>query len=184
MSMVHEQPVMVLGLGLWSPELHTAATAMHIFCGVFWLGWMVFMFGVLRPVATRAVPERAAQLQGEVQQKIRRIVFWLIPTIMLTGLYNMAYLGLLDVGALLHTSRGHRMLAKLWAATVLFGVYYTAPFLLRASHARHGDPDASHDPADCHGNPDPLIQKVSVVLHVLAFVSGVTAAYLGVSLGA
>ena len=67
---------------------------------------------------------------------------------------------------------------------MLFGVYYTAPVLLRASHARPGDSDASRDPADCHGNPDPLIRKVSVVLHVLAFASGVTAACLGVSLGA
>lgn len=175
---------MLYGLGLWSPEVHTVATAVHIFCGVFWLGWMVFMFGILRPVVTRVTPDRAVELQGEIQQRIRRIVFWLIPTILLTGLYNMAYLGLLDVGALLHTSRGHRMLTKLGAATVLFGVYYTAPFLLRASHARHGDLDAPGDPADCHGNPDPLIQKVSVVLHILAFASGVTAAYLGVSLGA
>jgi len=175
---------MLYGLGLWSPHVHFVATAVHIFCGVFWLGWMVFMFGILRPVATRATPDRAAELQGKIQQRIRRIVFWLIPTILLTGLYNMAYLGLLDVGALLSTSRGHRMLAKLGAATVLFGVYYTAPFLLHASHARHGDPNASHDPEDCHGNPDPLIQKVSVVLHILAFASGVTAAYLGVSLGA
>jgi len=172
------------GLGLWSPYVHFVVTAVHIFCGVFWLGWMVFMFGILRPAVTRVTPDRADELQGQIQQRIRRIVFWLIPTIVLTGLYNMAYLGLLDVGALLHTSRGHRMVAKLGAATVLFGVYYTAPFLLRGSHAQHGTPNASCDPAECHGNPDPLIQKVSVVLHILAFASGVTAAYLGVSLGA
>jgi len=171
---------MLFGLGLWSPHVHFVVTAVHVFCGVFWLGWMVFMFGILRPVVTRVTPDRAAELQGQIQQRIRRIVFWLIPTILLTGLYNMAYLGLLDVGALLHTSRGHRMLTKLGAATILFGVYYTAPFLLRASH----DETGNHDPADCHGNPDPIIQKVSVVLHILAFASGVTAAYLGVSLGA
>lgn len=175
---------MLVALGIWTPPVHFAVTALHVFCGVFWLGWMVFMFGILRPVVMRVIPDRAAELQGRIQQRIRRIVFWLIPTILLTGLYNMAYLGLLDVGALLHTSRGHRMLAKLGAAGVLFGVYYAAPFLLHASHARHGDPDSSHDPADCHGNPEPLIKKVSVVLHILAFASGVTAAYLGVSLGA
>jgi len=175
---------MFVGLGLWSPYVHFVVTALHVFCGVFWLGWMVFMFGILRPVAARVAPDRAADLQGQIQQRIRRIVFWLIPTIVATGLYNMAYHGLLDWTLLTQTGRGHRMLTKLGAAGVLFGVYYTAPFLLRASHARHGDPDASQDPADCHGNPDPLIQKVSVILHVLAFASGVTAAYLGVSLGA
>jgi uncharacterized membrane protein len=174
---------MIPALSFWSMPVHFAVTALHVFCGVFWLGWMVFMFGILRPVATRVVPDRAAALQKQIQQRIRGIVFWLIPAIVATGLYNMAYHGLLDWAALTQTGVGHRMLTKLGAAGVLFGVYYTAPLLLRASHAQHGNPDSSHDPADCHGNPDPLIQKVSVVLHVLAFASGVTAAYLGVGIG-
>lgn len=163
--------------------VHFAITALHVFCGVFWLGWMVFMFGILRPVAMRVIPDRAAALQEKIQQRIRGIVFWLIPTIVATGLYNMAYHGLLDWTALTQTAMGHRMLMKLGAAGVLFGVYYTAPLLLRASHTRHGTPDSPHDPADCHGNPEPLIQKVSAGLHILAFASGVTAAYLGVGIG-
>jgi uncharacterized membrane protein len=173
----------MLGLGFWSPPVHFVVTALHVFCGVFWLGWMVFMFAILRPVAARVAPERATELQGQIQQRIRRIVFWLIPTIIVTGLYNMAYHGLLDWALLTQTGRGHRMLTKLGAAGLLFGVYYTAPLLLRVSHAQQDTSDASHDPADCHGNPDPLIQKASAVLHILAFASGVTAAVLGVSLG-
>ena len=168
------------GLGLWSPEVHTAAVAVHIFAGVFWLGWMVFMFGILRPVLTRVAPDRAASVQRHIQQRIRRIVFWLIPVILLTGLHNMGYLGLLNLDALLHTARGQRMLAKLGAATVLFGVYYTASIFLRASRDGTGE----HDPADCHGNPDSLVKRATAVLHVLAFLAGVTAACLGVSLGA
>ncbi len=172
---------MLAALGLWSPPVHFAVTAVHVFCGVFWLGWMVFMFGILRPVAARVIPNRGAELQGQIQQRIRRIVFWLIPTIVLTGLYNMAYHGLLDWTLLTQTGQGHRMLTKLGAAGLLFGVYYTAPVLLRASHGREGARD--HDPTDCHGNPDPLIQKTSAVLHILAFASGLTAAYLGVGIG-
>jgi len=156
-------------------------------CGVFWLGWMVFMFAILRPVVLRVTPERAAELQGQIQQRIRRIVFWLIPAIILTGLYNMAFHGLLNWTLLTQTGVGHRMLMKLGAAGVLFGIYYPAPFILRAAHARHGTPNASpaeaHDPADCHGNPDPLIKKASAILHMLAFTAGVTAAYLGVGIG-
>lgn len=174
---------MITALSFWSPSVHFTVTALHVFCGVFWLGWMVFMFGILRPVATRVIPDRAAALQKKIQQRIRGIVFWLIPAIVATGLYNMAYHGLLDWTALTQTDMSHRLLTKLGAAGVIFGVYYIAPLLLRASHDRHGNPDSSHDPADCHGNPDPLIQKVSVVLHILAFVSGVTAAYLGVGIG-
>jgi len=171
---------MLLGLGLWSPEVHYAVTAVHIFAGVFWLGWMVFMFAVLRPVLMHVAPDRAPGIQKQIQQRIRGIVFWLIPVILLTGLHNMGYWGLLDLDALLTTARGQRMLVKLGAATILFGVYYTAPFLLRASH----DETGAHDPADCHGNPDPLVQRTSAVLHILAFTAGVTAAYLGVTLGA
>lgn len=167
-------------LGLWSPEVHTAVVAVHIFAGVFWLGWMVFMFAILRPVLTRVAPGRAASIQKHIQQRIRSVVFWLIPVILLTGLHNMGYLGLLNGDALFHTTRGQRMLAKLGAAAVLFGVYYTAPIFLRASRDGTGE----HDPADCHGNPDPLVKRMSAVLHVLAFTAGVTAAYLGVSLGA
>lgn len=174
---------MIEELSPWSPGVHFVMTAVHIFAGVFWLGWMVFMFAILRPVVERVAPDRAVRLQAEIQQRIRRVVFWLIPTLVATGLYNMAFHGLLDWTLLWNTSRGNRMLLKLGAAGVLFGVYYTAPFLLRASHARHENPESSHDPADCHGNPDPLIQKTSAILHILAFASGVTAAYLGVGIG-
>lgn len=174
---------MLVGLGVWTPPVPFAVTALHVFCGVFWLGWMVFMFAILRPVAHRVAPSRVAALQGQIQQRIRRIVFWLIPTIIATGLYNMAHHGLLDWTLLTQTGRGHRMLVKLGAAGLLFGVYYTAPFLLRASDVAGSDSESRHDPADCHGNPDPLIQKTSAVLHVLALLSGLTAAYLGVSLG-
>lgn len=110
---------MMPALSFWSPPVHLLVTAVHIFCGVFWLGWMVIMFAILRPVVTRVAPDRAAQLQGQIQRRIRRIVFWLIPAILLTGLYN----------------------------------------------------------------PDPLIQKASAILHVLAFTAGVTAAYLAVGIG-
>jgi len=75
------------------------------------------------------------------------------------------------------------MLMKLGAAGVLFGVYYTAPFLLGGVHAQKENPDSEHDPADCHGNPDPLTQKAPAALHIFAFAAGVGAAVLDVSLG-
>lgn len=174
---------MIGELSIWSPAVHFVVTALHIFAGVFWLGWMVFMFAILRPVVHRVAPDRAARLQAEIQQRIRHVVFWLIPTILGTGLYNMAFHGLLDWTLLWNTTTGNRMLLKLGAAGLLFGVYYTAPFLLRAADTGTNAPGSSHEPADCHGNPDPVIQKTSAVLHILAFAAGVTAAYLGVGIG-
>lgn len=170
---------MLYGLGLWSPAVHTLVTAVHIFAGTFWLGWMMLMFAVLRPVLIRVTPERASGIQRQIRRRVRGIVFWLIPLILLTGLHNMAYLGLLDLGALFQTSRGHRMLAKLGAAGILFGVYYLAPILLQGSHE---EPD--EQPPGCHGAPDVLVRRASAALHVVAFASGITAAVLGVSLGA
>lgn len=169
---------------LWSREVHLLVTTVHVFAGVFWLGWMVFMFGILRPAAARAAPDRAAALQSQAQRRVRRAVAWIVPILILTGLHNMGYHGLLGRASLLETAVGRRMLWKLGAATVLFGIYYSAPFVLRSlGMAADGGAAGSMDPADCHGNPDPLVRKASVVLHVVAFASGVTAAWLGVGIG-
>lgn len=75
------------------------------------------------------------------------------------------------------------MLAKIAAGGLLFGIYYAAPSVLRSTRHAADGPEASRDPSHCHGNPDPLIRKTSAVLHALAFLSGVTAAYLGVGIG-
>lgn len=159
----------------WSPTVHHVVTLVHIFAAVFWLGWMVFMFGLLRPVLARVVPERVGDIQGALQDRIRTVVFWLIPIIIATGLYNMAYRGLLDPSTLFGTEFGHHMLLKLGAASVLFAIYYLAPTVIRRARSE-GDSD------QCHGDPDPLVKKVSIVLHLCAFGAGLTAAFLGVSL--
>ncbi|MFB6263174.1 MAG: hypothetical protein ABEL76_06035 [Bradymonadaceae bacterium] len=159
----------------WSSSVQNFALLIHILASVFWLGWMVFMFGVLRPVLVRLVPDRAPDILGDLQQRVRRIVFWLIPIILATGLYNMAYRSLLEPSTLVDSELGHRMLAKLAAASVIFGIYYLAPHAIRWART---DGDSSQ----CHGDPDPLVQRVSIVLHVLAFGAGLTAAFIGVSL--
>lgn len=67
---------------------------------------------------------------------------------------------------------------------MLFIICYVAPFILRARYVTPNPlPDGAHESGECHGNPNPLIQKASAVLHILAFTPGVTAAYLGVSIG-
>lgn len=164
---------------VWSPTVHYIVTVIHIFAAVFWLGWMVFMFGLLRPVLTRMAPERASDIQSSVQTRIRGVVFWLIPVIAATGLYNMAYRGLTDLSTLLSTGLGHRMLTKLGAASIIFGIYYLAPILIRRAHRSSGNNPSE----ECHGSPAPLVKRVSVALHLLAFTSGLTAAFLGVTIG-
>lgn len=166
-------------MSFWSPTVHYAVTLVHILAAVFWLGWMVFMFGILRPVLGRLVPESAADIQGALQERIRAVVFWLIPLILATGLYNMAYRGLLEPDLLFGTDLGRRMLVKLGAATVIFSVYYLAPILIRRARKTSED-DAS---SQCHGSPEPLVMRVSIVLHLCAFGAGLTAAFLGLTIG-
>lgn len=162
-------------MNFWSPQVHYIATAIHIFAAVFWLGWMVFIFFILRPVTSRLAGVDVRAFMGGIRRRVRTFVFWLIPIILLTGLYNMGYRGLLDWSMLFNTSVGTRMLWKLGAAAVLFGIYYFAPFAM-------GGTLCSNEAGEQH-QPDPNAQKVEVIMHVVAFSAGCVAAYLGITIG-
>jgi len=161
-------------MNFWSPQIHFIITAIHIFSAVFWLGWMVFIFFVLRPVAARIPSIDVQAFMIPIRRRVRKFVFWLIPIILLTGLYNMGYRGLLDWQILRGTSVGHRMLWKLGAAAVIFGIYYFAPYIMGGRLV--------HDEPKNH-QPNPKAKKVEVIMHVVAFTAGVVAAYLGITIG-
>lgn len=163
-------------MSFWTPQIHYTATAIHIFAGVFWLGWMFFLFLILRPVASRAASISVSELMPPIRKRVRKIVFWLIPIILLTGLYNMGYRGLLDWSMLTSTDVGNRMLWKLGAATVLFIIYYAAPLVMGGGKSKGSN-------ADCHGKQNPMVKKITMIMHLVAFSAGVTAAYLGVTIG-
>lgn len=159
----------------WGSSVHNTVTLIHILAGVFWLGWMLFMFAFLEPLSKQIVPDHATQIQARIQQRVRAVVFWLIVVIILTGFYNMGYWGLLEGNRLFKTPLGHRMLVKLGAAMVIFSIYFVAPSIIRkvqAQKARQGE-DAIY----------PVLQKVPIILHILAFLAGLTAAYLGLTIG-
>lgn len=162
-------------MNFWSPQIHYLVTLIHIFCAVFWLGWMVFLFFILQPVANRVPAISPGRLMKPIQKRVRGIVFWLIPVILLTGLYNMGYRGLLDWTVLTTTEYGHRMLWKLAAASVLLGVYYLAPWIM-SKKVRGPRPE-------CHGDHAHSGKKTKVIMHVAAFTGGVIAAYVGITLG-
>lgn len=162
-------------MSFWSPHIHYIATAIHIFAGVFWLGWIFFIFLILRPVAAKLTSGNPGEIMNPVQKRIRKIIFWIIPIILFTGLYNMGYRGLLGWSVLTGTAVGHRMLWKLGAAAILFAVYYLAPFIM-------GGKTKGKD-GDCHSIPNPMAKKVVMLMHIVAFSAGVTAAYLGITIG-
>ena len=158
---------------LWS---HYLVVLLHISAGLFWMGWIVFMFFLLIPVLRRLVPERLQQIQPMLQKRVRKVVCWLIILIVATGLHNIYFTGLYDTRILLNTSYGHRFLVKLGAALVLFTIYFAAPFLT----GMHGH--SAKNPSCCEDNPR-RAPVVSLVLHTLAFAAGMTAALIGISLG-
>lgn len=156
---------------LFVPWLRQAVLLVHISAALFWLGWMGFIFFILFPVLQRTVPERFPEIRSGIQQRTRSFVAWMIGFIILTGVYNMGAVGLLDSHVLFQTAYGRRFLVKLTAALVLFGVYFAAPIVM--SHGKSsscGDEEAGAHPA------------VGILLHVVAFTAGMTAAYLGMGL--
>src|SRR5699024_1522177 len=114
----------------WSPQVHNIITVIHVFSTIFWLGWIVFIFFILRPVALLTPSVELKTLMPSIRKRVRKFVFWLIPIIILTGVYNMGYLGLLNGHMLVTTPTGHRMIWKLATVVVIFGIYYLAPYIL------------------------------------------------------
>lgn len=160
-----------------NPWVHHVITLIHICAALFWMGWIVFIFVLLMPVVQRNIPSAVEKLMPALKQRVRRVVFWLILLIAATGLYNMYYRGLFDTEVLLYSAYGRRFLLKLGAALILFSVYVAAPYLTggKASGAEEGCCDQDEDSS---GN------MVGVVLHIIAFASGMVAALIGISLGA
>lgn len=162
-------------MNFWSPQIHYVVLLIHIFSIVFWLGWMVFIFFILQPVAMKVSSLNPKTLMPYVRKRVRKFVFWIILIVILTGLYNMGYLGLLDWQVLTQTELGHNMLWKLGAAAVLFGTYFVAPFIM-GGH--------TGDKEQVDGHKPPKKAKLMVLgMHIIAFSAGVVAAYLGIVIG-
>jgi uncharacterized membrane protein len=161
----------------WSPSVHSIINFIHIFYGVFWLAWIVFIFLIMRPVAGRVAGMDVMAFMVPVRRRVRGFVLWLIPVIILTGVYNMAYRGrgLLHGRVLTGAAVGHRMIWKLVAAAILFSIYYFAPRILgkKMMHGKDASPRVK---------PNSKAKKAEIILHIIAFSAGCAAAYLGVTI--
>jgi putative copper export protein len=157
------------------PWMHHIITLIHICAALFWMGWIVFIFLLLMPVVKRNIPAAVQELMPPLKQRVRTVVFWLILLIVATGLYNMYYRGLFDTQVLWNSAYGHRFLVKLGAALILFSVYFAAPYLT-------GGPSSGADEGCCD-EEESSSMPVGLLLHVIAFTSGMVAALIGISLG-
>jgi len=152
---------------LMDPWFHNFVVLLHICAGLFWMGWIVFIFFLMVPVLRQQIPGHVETILPELKRRIRRVVFWLIMLIVASGLHNTYYNGLYHWDVLTDSAYGHRFLVKVGATLVLFGVYFTAPYLTSL-------------PADENKRQT---KYVVGVLHVIAFSAGILAAFLGLGLG-
>jgi putative copper export protein len=145
----------------------------HIGAGLFWLGWMVFIFLFLMPVLREQFLGNPERILDPLTKRIRRIVFWLILLIVGTGLVNVYFTRLYKTEILLETDYGHRFLVKLGAALILFSVYAVAPRLTGGT---------SEIGTEAEENSNSGNNTIMITLHLIAFLSGLIAAFIGLTL--
>jgi len=160
---------------LTSPWVHHVVTLIHICAALFWMGWIVFIFLMLVPVVKRNMPGVIDDLMPALKKRVRKVVFWMILLIVATGLYNMQYRGLFDMDVLFRSAYGRRFLVKLGAALLLFGVYFTAPYVT-------GGMQGNEQQDGCCEHDEQSSNVAGLVLHVIAFTSGMVAALIGLSM--
>jgi len=112
---------------MFSPRVHYLMTLIHITCVLFWLGWMVFFSLIMVPVLRKEVPENFVRIRAILQARPRSVVNVLLVVLVLTGVYNMEYRGLMSTRALFGTETGLLFVLKLFLATFLIGLYWLAP---------------------------------------------------------
>lgn len=152
--------------------MYHLAVLVHVTSAFFWLGWLVFYSFLMVPVLRGRLPKRAEQLAADVQDRMRPLVYGLLSLLVFTGLYNLAYLGYLDVRVFLGTSRGLWMVLKLFLALLLIGTYLLAPQLSAM-------PSSSTD----YGESNSRARNIAVFVHQVVLTLGFFIAYLGISLG-
>jgi uncharacterized membrane protein len=157
---------------IWSSRVYYLSVLLHVTAAFFWLGWMVFYSFLMVPVLRRRIPSQAGKLSAHVQDRMRPLVHGLLSLLFLTGLYNLSYLGYLDVSVLFGSTRGLWMVLKLFLAILLIGTYLLAP-RLSALPEEEEDPEYN----------DSTRRNIAVFVHQAVLTLGFFIAYLGISLG-
>lgn len=155
---------------IWAPRVHYVMTVIHLTCAMFWLGWMIFFSVIMVPVLRREVPESFSRLRAIIQFRSRKVARIMIVLLVLTGLYNMAYRGLVNVRRLFYTEFGLWFILKLFLAVLLIGLYFLAPDFSQVA------PEISHQDSSRQ-------QRIATYVHGTILTLGLIVAYLGVGIG-
>jgi copper resistance protein D len=131
--------------------LYYVNVTIHVLAAILWLGGMFFL-GVVGAPVLRAVepPALRQRLFQELGTRFRRVGWWSIGVLLITGVINLHYRGWLDWNEALgsidfwRTSTGHALAAKLAsvAAMVVTSAMHDFVHGPRAGRASPGSPEA------------------------------------------
>jgi|SRR3989338_1493175 len=157
-------------------EIHIAATWLHIVSAIYWVGAILFTLTVLGPVMRCQNTGIAMPIMSEVQRRVRRFVLLAIIIFIATGVFNMHYRGLMDTETLFSSSDGRIFLIKMFPVIVMFTIYFSAPFILRRL-----SPESKGVCCEVEEKSN-RVGRVFAILHIVALICGLSAAFLGVNL--
>lgn len=130
--------------------LYYLNVSLHVLAAVSWLGGMFFLAAIGAPVLRKVdPPSLRARLFEELGRRFRAVGWILIAVLLVTGVLNLWFRGLLDPAVLgsasfLHSSMGRALLWKLVAvgAMLLFSTLHDFVLGPRASRLHAGSLEA------------------------------------------
>ncbi len=133
------------------PAAYWVAVTLHVLAALGWLGGMFFLALVGAPVLRRIEPPALRQaLFQQLGLRFRTVGWWLLATLVATGVVVLHHRGLLrwtgvlGAPAFWRTAVGHALAAKLAAVAIMLAVSLVHDFVLGpiAGRAAPGSPDA------------------------------------------
>jgi len=133
------------------PLLYYASVTIHVLAAVLWLGGMFFLGVVGAPVLrTVEPPALRQQLFQELGIRFRRIGWWAIAVLIVTGIVNLLHRGWLRWDGVLgsasfwRTTVGHALAAKLVIVVLMISISAFHDFIHgpRAGRAALGSPES------------------------------------------
>lgn len=128
---------------------HLSVT-IHVIAAVFWLGGMLFLASVGAPVLRKVDPELRAKLFLDLGRQFRWVSWIAIVTLLVTGLTNLHFRGLLDwrlLGnpAFWGTTQGGLLAWKLLLVFVMVGIAAIHDFVVGPRSSRCVESDGNGD---------------------------------------
>jgi putative copper resistance protein D len=159
------------------PVLYYANVTVHVLAAMLWLGGMFFL-GVVGAPVLRAIepPPLRQRLFQELGVRFRRVGWWAIIVLVLTGIVNLYFRGWLHwrgvwgSGAFWRTGTGHALAAKLLVVALMIATSAVHDFIHgpRAGRAAPGSPESL-----AFRRRAALFARVNAILGVLLVIAAV-----------